>query len=673
MDTSRVLYYACRDEKGILLTLPTELLVYIVSFLTTRDKAKLQYVSRRLQSVIETSSLWKMPFVWPYYHIGDEDSVNNVLKMCGQHMKLVSTYFKAAQRELYKYDKQWSEELNTGTSKLLGMLKNCGNVTQLSLRLLSINYDHAVQLKEVLQHMRYLQRLDVQWDNDIKQLLVAFNHGVYLKELTIRTDLVRDSDQHHGFSWVRYWMSNGFVPQNINIVTGKCFGFSQALTSCYVGLNRFQSPAGCTGHVKVYSMTNIPLNLYTVLPEFQLDFGQTTTPLFANPISIELEDFGVEDSTLLVTDGETKDGVVIQKAAIISRSNLFMSQGSCGRIPAIHLESVTELDFSRCDDCKHLKHLAIACPNLQRLNLQGSKTWLRNLQGLQAIAASCWNLQGLNLMNIAIIDVEDQFILWKTLSDMKLTHLSIEWCALLPPLNADIQQFISLFQKCKHLQALESGCNCNNCISKSFDKRLLILSHFPSLTQCRIMHLLPGVNTLLQEIIIGCKHLKCLYYLNDRSAEPLTEVNYCNLQQLYIESFHTDLPDSFMSSISTHGGLVHVVLCVRSVNSEGIAVLVGSSPNLIMFHTVVHAIFDGKGIPLSFEKFKTSLKKRFSHRQLFTSGSYITFKVYHMFKRFDDSIIQEHQHNTDLHSLWNCPLQTHVNILEDEDVTFPPI
>ena len=50
-----------------LLSLPTEILVHVLSFLTAaRDKVKLRYVSRQLQSVSETPLLWR-EFVWPYH------------------------------------------------------------------------------------------------------------------------------------------------------------------------------------------------------------------------------------------------------------------------------------------------------------------------------------------------------------------------------------------------------------------------------------------------------------------------------------------------------------------------------------------------------------------------------------------------------------------------------
>ena len=70
-----------------ILRLPVELLVYIVSFLpTVRGKVKLRYVSRTLQVVSETPSLWS-EFVWPLYDRREEHSVMNVLKTCGDYIK----------------------------------------------------------------------------------------------------------------------------------------------------------------------------------------------------------------------------------------------------------------------------------------------------------------------------------------------------------------------------------------------------------------------------------------------------------------------------------------------------------------------------------------------------------------------------------------------------------
>ena len=88
----------------------------------------------------------------------------------------------------------------------------------------------------------------------------------------------------------------------------------------------------------------------------------------------------------------------------------------------------------------HLEQLAIACPNLERLNLRNVKNSLQSLQGLHAIVDTCQNLQGLNLVGIPVssIAMESCLLLWELLSSIKkLTHLAIDLCMLIQSNNCD--------------------------------------------------------------------------------------------------------------------------------------------------------------------------------------------------------------------------------------------
>ena len=79
-----------KNREHNLLTLPNELLVYIISLLTiTRDKVKLRCVSRKFRSVCNTPSLWRT-FIWPNFDIREENCVRNVLKSCGQFINRLS-------------------------------------------------------------------------------------------------------------------------------------------------------------------------------------------------------------------------------------------------------------------------------------------------------------------------------------------------------------------------------------------------------------------------------------------------------------------------------------------------------------------------------------------------------------------------------------------------------
>ena len=65
--------------------------------------------------------------------------------------------------------------------------------------------------------------------------------------------------------------------------------------------------------------------------------------------------------------------------------------------------------------------------------------------------------------------------------------------------------------------------------------------------------------------------------------------------------------------------MVHVVLCVRSVTSEGVTVLVRNSPNLCaLLH---YGIIDDNGDRLKPEILETQLKEQHINRHLFMIGS----------------------------------------------------
>ena len=83
-----------------------------------------------------------------------------------------------------------------------------------------------------------------------------------------------------------------------------------------------------------------------------------------------------------------------------------------------NLHSVSNVDFSCVNLIAndiypgHLEQLAIACPNLEQLNLMNVHGCLQSLQGLRAIVNSCQNLQGINLVGIPVSSVESYLLLW---------------------------------------------------------------------------------------------------------------------------------------------------------------------------------------------------------------------------------------------------------------------
>ena len=93
-----------------------------------------------------------------------------------------------------------------------------------------------------------------------------------------------------------------------------------------------------------------------------------------------------------------------------------------------------------------------------------------------------------------------------------------------------------------------------------------MLSYFPSLNYCYLDY---GKPTIVQDVINNCKELKCVRFnLHCHPSLHSSTYNH-NLQQLCIcFSANYDVPDDFMTSVSAHGRLVHVVTEVETLTAE---------------------------------------------------------------------------------------------------------
>ena len=644
------------DNKEIpsIFTIPIELLIYLITFLPTRDRLKLRYVSRKLRSVCETPFLWRK-FVWPYYYNGDDDCVHNVLKVYGQYVKRLAFY-----HGLYRVR---TKDVKL-SSKLVNSLEYCVNLTKLSLP--TIEIDPKQFGKVLLLHIGNLQTLDVQC-RDIQALLETVRGSkINLKELTIR-----HPNWNGGIigPWVDYWMSNKFIPQKVNIITAhslwlygthSLWRWSRRLRfydmyppntaplipmlNSWVKLNS-ESLSGDTGTVKLYGPLKNTLNLAPTYPLFELTFGSNTMSPF-----VWAKGCGLPGDLLVLTSTMYGGRVVFKATTSVDLQNKEVPSYST----IDSLEFVTEFDISFKESLlsEHLKQLAVACPNLQRLSLLNNKHCLRNLDGMRAIASNCHNLQGLNLMGIPVTEVEDQTQLWKLLSDVKLTHLAVNMCVLLP------HEQHGLFQKCTNLQALESiYCRCDaTCTEKFVDRCLLVLSQFSSLIHVVITlepYYLPQTRTTspqLPEVLTSCQKLKYLRYVQYHGNKQfLSPTHAYNLEQLYIMSKDTDLSDTFLNTISAHGRLVHVVLYVSSVTRKGVSVLVRNSPKLMGFHA---SLYDDD---IKVDRIYKFVVKQFSHRQLIMKGNF-TMEWDHRYRCGNYIPLadaeDEHQSITNLSSLW---------------------
>jgi len=375
------------------------------------------------------------------------------------------------------------------------LINNCCNVTELSLPTAKLDPE---QLVKVTDNLKRLQKLDIQWstnlmpvNSDMIPMLVISSK---LKELTIRMEPWEIFDkQLEKFklslnAFLHNWALKDFIPRKLNIVGVQLFENDLRLLHGIGSL-----PSGQNAYLKVYGSLKAPLDLFPILPVYRWRFGSTAEPPYVNACKFGLEQHG---STLCVTD--CSDGkTVLYRAPLCPCCSVKNYHINTLNYDAFSLNFVVEFDLSYCQflTSDHLEQLATVCLSLQRLQLFRSVNCLKKLQGLRTIASCCHSLQGLGLVGISVTKVENHIQLWEILSSLKLTHLAIGLCNMLPFEGGDAYKnnLIKLYQKCLSLQALhfESclcgyGGNCASCTYFNYNQ-LFLLSYFPSLAYCLLM------------------------------------------------------------------------------------------------------------------------------------------------------------------------------------------
>ena len=595
---------------------PMELLVCIISFVTSaRDRVKLRYVSQRLRAAVGTPLLWR-EFTWPHFDFREEQSIRNALKLCGRYVERLSF---------------------PNLMIPVKSLQHCGNVLRLSLPSVRLSL---YQLKTVMQYMKKLQYLDIMWisKNDIKYVLMMVNT---IKDLMIR-EQVKDSSVDEALLFLlNECTALRILPHTINIVLA-CV--STVLIARVLdkwldsGISR---SADHIGYLNIYRSFNAVLVPPPPVFQYQIYGPYGLKPLFVNASNYGL--LGLKSDQMLLTSRTiSNEDVIHNRRDLIHKGSDVIHKAVIGDTDlqnTVHasplkvnsIKFMTHFSATGCDFFYpgHLEQLAIACPNLQQLNLRKNANCLKRLQGLRAIATGCQKLEGLNIASIPVGKVESLIQLWEILANLQLTYISIDLCCLLGDTKTR-HIIISLHRKCLQLKALESYRinGCRKCLESDWP---LQLSNFPLL-----IHLVIGYF----DFVNISKTLRYLWYNGNNIWWP----ENCNLQELFIQSNLLAPPDCFMKEISAHGGLVHVILSVKRVTLNGIAVLIKNSPRLVTYHVHVQTKADS----LTSKDIRLALKK-FSHRKLFLCGSFHFRKEAITMEELDELLVHG---NMDIAPLW---------------------
>ena len=626
-------------SKSLIVNLPTELLVKILSYLSVSDKITMQYVCQRFQDVSKVPLLWK-EFILHNYEPCRLNGVKNMLKIYGENVK-----------ELFF-------PVHVAPAKIMEMIHYCTKATHLSLpEYTQLSLD---QLDEIVHTMTHLKQLDVHASGtfihvdhyggyeSIKALIqidILADDRKCIEELlkvtenSVRELNLRVKSQHFEYVLVniRKWANKGYLlPSAINIFTDVCK---------VNGL--FISDSNSRFEISLYDNKRIPLSLYHPMPLKRLQFGPEISPF------IRLSDHGLVGLKYDIFYLSRYDhcGTV--------RYTVTPSRMTCGfgRVMVnykSHLRCISYIDISGSNaDSGHLMLLAELCPNLQRLNLRDNANCLESLQGLCAIGYSCQSLEGLNLAGISVLKVESYIRLWEILSiEMKLTHLAIDICIVKPFDSGDDvnkQKLIKMFKACDSLQALEIHGKSKKLCSRCNNSTDLLFLQFPSLKQCRISYL-PYSG---RECVLSKRHqLRHLYaeYLDRNTLAVLLSSLY-HLQQLYINLSCFDLTDELVEVLSANGGLECIVLYINSITINGIRSLINNSPNLTLFHISISTpLFSSDDHLLYGDHVVTyKVRKLFSCHKLFTMGS---FYVQVTSSSYLKATLDTDLCDTNLNSLW---------------------
>ena len=627
-----------------LVDLPVEMLVKILSYLPTSDKIKAQYICGKLRDISKIPLLWR-EFCWP-----DNEplrvssvSVSNFLKAHGEHVRCM--FFPS----------------HVTPVNILLMMKVCGKMTRLRLPYktqLSLNH-----LEKIVSVMTNLQELDIfiselvepeldddaiiKFDRDIKRLL---NITCNMKKV-----MFRFNDFFLGAHLVDFIgervVQHKNLPQVIYLTFNKMSGVLLEFWS--------RSRSGIElplVEIGLYDAKKMPLNIYPSVPIRKFRFGPAASPPF-----VKLSDHGVlglKYDTFYLNDYSE----VRYTMTPCYSSSYRVKEIPLSRVSDLH--SVSDIDFSDVDIYPgHLEQLAIACPNLQRLNLMENVKSLQCLEGLRAIVHTCRYLQGLNLVGISVASVESYLLLWELLSSVKkLTHLAIDLCMLIPDESQrnDKQRVIGLLSSCKSLLALEiSSCQHAGCENVED----LWFSHFPSLVYVSLTKI--QCRTALNYTIVNCSRLKYLCYADcfEDNMVLLPLSSSCHLQQLCLQSCSTDISASCADVLSAHGELERVVLFINSITTSAIKTLINNSPNLVLIHVetteldgALHRQVDfmrGGVVNLDFledyrKVYKDKISKAFPYHKLFAVGEFTVSQP----ETYHDEILHCLNIDTEFNSFW---------------------
>ena len=585
-----------------LLNLPDEILLFIISFLPSRECLSVKSTCRRLQVIASDPSVWHTT-AWQYRGPQDDKQLTQALKLSAPQLSKCTLVMVTA--------------YSCSPSKFLPILRRSSTIT--SLTIVGCQFT-CRQFDAILSSLPRIEEFKVQLSFTSKSAVIdAVEVASHLKSLVI---MMPYPVYYSPLDQILLAWANGtlFCPPDIGVqfsadiyhkkqleLIAECLCClilkkEPSLPPTAISLSILSylllSPAPHTARLCIY---NSP-SAFSSLPEYPslaLEFGPSKPPIM--PVA-QLDCIGLEEDEHLFLTGNELNSSDYLAVTFYKMPTPHRIPCAVSSIPS----SLTRLFLDQCTSLNSTSLEAIAeqCPDLIRLSLCGCSSSLMDLGGLAAVAAKCSKLKDLNLLQIHRRSVPCTGLLWEVVSRMHLTCLAVDACMLRPLPDADSRgsagnskrvsrvpipslrvtdQIRSSLRAMTSLTALEVNCLRNECLFLSFEVSLV--SEVSCLEYLRLDNLSSSLQSLNSfESIQQLKYLYLKKYSPGRLILPSSKTFYSDLEQLCFDANETTLTLDIITSITSGGKLTHAFLSVRSIDEKCILHFIQNSPQLLVLY-----------------------------------------------------------------------------------------
>lgn len=608
-----------RNDHCYLTTLPSELLVVILSFLPVREKLHVRLTCHRLYALLTDSIFWKNVVWRDYFPPREEKALKSALQLGAASLTMLSI-FSCGTIALSRFKNALASCTQLQSVVLIGFTVSRQQITAL---LSSTSSTRTLEVEVLEKDSNPIIEVLAQ-----SQVVSVVLHICQTPNITLLT---------------KTWSVSGYSPADMKI----CVQYNSGTSIAY-----FQ-----------FALVNILTGLPPCSHKARLAVGYSSIHTYIRPATMQpfCEIFNKKSSFEFSVLGCKELGLSTSYMLSLARPSIVSEQYTAAYVQSTcrtfldqtvpqgtsFLENITELCLANLHELSshHLTLIAINCSHLVRLNIQKCTKSLSDLSGLSSIASHCHNLQGISFDCIHYCEVECVVRLWEILAKLKhLSHLCFCYCmvsscktlsqqhhvtnSVTPHVQSRVSRIISqksdvaalqaFIRKLSTVDTLELTCH----VPGVQDDRTTfqILSCFRSLQYLRLEsspHKVDVLNEIFPSLRLSSIHI------NTGARHPLNMPSnpacYQNLQKVAIIAHlfpqFVVINQSIASALTSAKKLTHIYIAASFNTPDAITTLICESPCLIEF-TLTGMVECASLTRKTVKRFEKSVKTELTKRKI---------------------------------------------------------